>query len=127
MGCGLQIGYPVRLGIKPVVWHRPWRSWRASWDDRPTDEEVQRAMGIDSEEYSKLLQDVAATTLLSLDEPWSEGGSDGEKLSLADMVPDETYDDPASRVTRDAVLEVLAEAIVALPERERLVITPLLL
>lgn len=88
-----------------------------------TDEEVQRAMGIDSEEYSKLLQDVAATTLLSLDEPWSEGGSDGEKLSLADMVPDETYDDPASRVTRDAVLEVLAEAIVALPERERLVIT----
>ncbi|NLY51588.1 MAG: FliA/WhiG family RNA polymerase sigma factor [Firmicutes bacterium] len=88
-----------------------------------TDEELQKAMGISAAEYSKLLQEVAATTLLSLDEPWSEGGPDGEKLRLTDMVADTSHEDPAARVAKDALLEVLAEAIEALPERERLVIT----
>mgnify|MGYP000939494665 CR=1 FL=1 len=88
-----------------------------------TDEELQKAMGISAAEYSKLLQEVAATTLLSLDEPWSEGGPDGEKLRLTDMVADTSHEDPSTLVARDALLEVLAEAIDALPERERLVIT----
>lgn len=89
----------------------------------PTDAELQKAMGITAADYSKLLQEVAATTLLSLDEPWSEGGQDGEKLRLTDMVADTSHEDPAVLVTRDALLEVLAEAIEALPERERLVIS----
>ena len=46
-----------------------------------------------------LLQEVAATTLLSLDEPWSEGGQDGEKLRLTDMVADTSHEDPAVLVT----------------------------
>ena len=39
------------------------------------------------------------------------------------MVADTSHEDPAVLVTRDALLEVLAEAIEALPERERLVIS----
>lgn len=88
-----------------------------------TDEEVQRAMGISADEYQQLLQDVAATTLLSLDEPWSTGGPDGEKLRLADMVADDDQENPASIAVREAILGVLAEAIEELPQRERLVIT----
>jgi RNA polymerase sigma factor for flagellar operon FliA len=87
------------------------------------DEEVQKVMGISPDEYAQLLQDVAAGTLLSLDEPWLDGGPDGEKLRLADMVADDSHEDPASSVAREAVLEVLAEAIEMLPERERMVIT----
>ncbi|NMB46790.1 MAG: FliA/WhiG family RNA polymerase sigma factor [Firmicutes bacterium] len=87
------------------------------------DEEIQRALDITADEYAQLLQDVALATLLSLDEPWSEGGSDGEKLRLADMVADDSHEDPAASVAREAILGVLAEAIDLLPERERLVIT----
>ncbi|HHV94630.1 MAG TPA: FliA/WhiG family RNA polymerase sigma factor [Firmicutes bacterium] len=89
----------------------------------PTDEELQNAMGITADEYAKLLQETAATTLLSLDEPWSEGGHDGEKLRLTDMVADTGREDPAALVARESLLEMLTEAIEALPERERLVIT----
>lgn len=88
-----------------------------------TDEEVRRAMGVNTDEYVQLLQDVAVATLLSLDEPWSMGGPDGEKLCLADMVADDNREDPAFIVTREAVLGVLADAVEELPERERLVIT----
>lgn len=87
-----------------------------------TDSEIQVALDISPKEYEELLRNVAATTLLSLDEPWSDGGADGEKLRLVDMLADD-QDGPGVRVEKGAVLEALTKAIRLLPERERLVIT----
>ena len=76
-------------------------------------------MGITAAEQFKLLQEVQQRLYYLL----MNRGQDGEKLRLTDMVADTSHEDPSTLVARDALLEVLAEAIDALPERERLVIT----
>lgn len=88
-----------------------------------TDTEIRKAMGLSRQQYEQLLNEVKVTALLSLDEPWSEGGSDGEKLRLVDMIEDDNSQDPSFRLEEEAVKEVLSQAIDALPERERLVIS----
>lgn len=84
------------------------------------EEEVAAYLGID---VATLRQQIEATapTILSLD--WSPPGEDGETLSLADSIPDQSSPDPLAQLEDEETLESLAEAIGELPERERMVVS----
>jgi RNA polymerase sigma factor for flagellar operon FliA len=85
------------------------------------DAEVAAELGVAPEEFGRLLHDLERATLLSLDELWGEEG--GEEYALRDLLRDEQAVDPLDSAEWRSREEALAEAIEALPERERTVIT----
>lgn len=87
-----------------------------------TDAEVSRALGIDLDEYERLLFEVKGTTLASLDEMWSGDSKDEGNMSIGQVIENVESDDPMAKVEAIEVKRVLAEAIDELPERERTVV-----
>lgn len=87
---------------------------------QPSDSELSAHVGIDVAGLRDYLAEVAPV-VLSLDTvPVCE---DGDALSLADTIPDEASPDPLLVVEDQEKVEALAEAIEALPSRERLVVS----
>jgi RNA polymerase sigma factor for flagellar operon FliA len=86
-----------------------------------TDAEIAAALGISVTEFEVLLTQLNGLALVSLEQPL-DAGAEGVGGSLAEVLPQSTAEDPHSRVEREERIEALAEAIDALPERERLVI-----
>ncbi len=85
-------------------------------EGRPaTEREIVAALGITSDEYHQILMDASSHRLLSLDD---SGSSDDE--SIVERLADEGPGILAG-LEDDALRDSLAEAIAALPERERLV------
>ena len=87
---------------------------------RPATElEVAERMGVDEDQLRQLLHDASRAALLSLDEVVriSEDGS----ASRAELTKG-TTDDPRDGIQREEVIEMLTDAIEALPEKERLVV-----
>jgi len=74
--------------------------------------DVARELGVDLPEYQRMLQRVTESRVLSLEEVL---GAEG-----AEVAADE---DPGGLCARDAFARALADAIEALPERERLVLS----
>lgn len=87
-----------------------------------TDAEVAEALQLSVDEYHQLLSDVQATTVLSLEEAWSQQGEE-DGLRVRETVADPTSEDPEERLTHREMLDELVQALDLLPERERLVIT----
>ncbi len=80
------------------------------------DSEVAQELGISLDEYYSHLMDSAGTRLFSFDDVPESGEDQSEKQSgFADI-------GPMANVQRDAFRASLAEAILTLPERERLVL-----
>ncbi|NLY56596.1 MAG: RNA polymerase sigma factor WhiG [Firmicutes bacterium] len=88
-----------------------------------TDAEIAEAMGITLEEYFKYLQEVACTTLTSLDEIWLDENKDYDRMSLVDALEDEQSPDPVKIAEYNDFRDRLAKAIDELSERERTVIS----
>ncbi|MBN1458579.1 MAG: sigma-70 family RNA polymerase sigma factor [Armatimonadetes bacterium] len=87
---------------------------------QPTDEEVAAAMGVALEHVEKVLQNVHAQTVLSLDLTRSD--ADTGPVTVGDMLAD------SAGSPEDVVIEAedrtrLARAIEELPERDRIVIS----
>lgn len=78
----------------------------------PTDEEVSAQLGISLERYFRILADAALVRLLPLD----AAGDAVDQAAQAD-------DDPERTIDRDRVIASLTDAITALSERERLVLS----
>lgn len=87
-----------------------------------TDAEVAEALGVSVEEYHQLLTDVQATTVLSLEEAWSQQNEE-DGLRVRETVADPTSNDPEEQLAQREMLDELVQALDRLPERERLVIT----
>jgi len=77
---------------------------------------VAERLGMDLEAYQQVLKDAASCRVFSLDE--LTAGDEGAPREPID----EGGEGPEARVERDAFRSALAEAISALPERERLVV-----
>ncbi len=84
----------------------------------PNGEEVAAAMEIPIEEYHQLLKEVHCFTFTSLDD--NCGDNEG---SLLDIIEDKGVGTPQEQMISREMLDGLAAAIEALPEKERLVIT----
>lgn len=85
------------------------------------DGEVATELGMDTEEFARVLADMERASLLSLDELWGEDS--GEDYALLDLLRDEHAVDPTQTAEWRNREQILADAVEALPERERMVLT----
>jgi RNA polymerase sigma factor for flagellar operon FliA len=89
----------------------------------PNDQELADYLQLSVDQFHQLLQEVSATTLASLDNLLVFNGHEDESLRLMDTIEDESSADPMTAVARWEAKELLGQAIDALSERERLVIS----
>jgi len=87
----------------------------------PQSEEIAASMNMELEDYFEMLGEVHSYAFMSLDESWQD--DEGNTVSLLDMLEDKGAVNPQSQLIRMQVVESLGEAINALPEKEKLVIT----
>jgi RNA polymerase sigma factor for flagellar operon FliA len=85
------------------------------------DEEVAALLGIDLMELDAWLTQVQGVSLSSLDAP-AMGTPDGDAWSLRDLVATDAAEGPEPRVQAQQRTNLLAEAIDALPQQEKVVI-----
>ncbi|MBV9916225.1 MAG: RNA polymerase sigma factor WhiG [Solirubrobacterales bacterium] len=88
----------------------------------PTDEEMAAELGISLDDFHEALLQISSSTIVALDELWNVTDSGGEGVSLLDTLPDRRTPDPHVLVERSNLRERIADAISALPEREKLVV-----
>lgn len=87
----------------------------------PTSEEVAEAMEMGLEEYFRLLEEVHFLSVVSLDDSWED--EDGSPFGLLDVLEDKRAENPQQQMLNREMVAQMADAIEALPERERIVIT----
>jgi RNA polymerase sigma factor for flagellar operon FliA len=88
----------------------------------PNDDELAAELGISVDELHETLLEISRSTLVALDELWSFPERSGEQVSLLETVPDLGAPDPQAAVASSERHQQISEAILALPDRERLVI-----
>jgi RNA polymerase sigma factor for flagellar operon FliA len=88
----------------------------------PTDEEMAEALELTVEEFHDWLLRISQSTVVALDELWTVADASGDQVSLLDTLQDPKAGDPLKILAASELKERLAAAILALPERERLVI-----
>ncbi|HOK41377.1 MAG TPA: FliA/WhiG family RNA polymerase sigma factor [bacterium] len=87
----------------------------------PKEEEVANYLGMKLEEFQKIIMNLSVTTQLSLEDT-KYIGSDMDETSLVDAVEAPDGDNPEFIITKQELKKVLADAIMKLPENEKLVI-----
>ena len=88
----------------------------------PTDQEMADTLDVSVEEFQESLVKISNSTVVALDELWSVSDASGDQVSLLDTLHDPDAPDPQSILDASELKDRLAEAISALPEREKLVI-----
>jgi RNA polymerase sigma factor for flagellar operon FliA len=88
----------------------------------PTDEEMASELKVGLEEFHDALLQISNSTIVALDELWNVSDSSGDQVSLLDTIPDHGAPDPEAVVDQGELRDRIADAIAALPEREKLVI-----
>ena len=88
----------------------------------PSDEEMAAELAISVEELQDTLLQVSNSTIVALDELWTVSDSTGDQVSMLDTLADDAAEDPEALVERSSFRDRVADAIVALPEREKMVI-----
>lgn len=87
----------------------------------PTDEELAKELGLSEEEYGKLLAQVGATAVFSLNDLWYVGGDDDE-LPVIETVEGHKNLKPDQITQRDELKREIVKAINDLPEKERQIV-----
>ncbi len=88
----------------------------------PTDDEMSVELGVSLEDFHDALLAISNSTIVALDELWNVSDSSGDQVSLLDTLPDRDAPDPQALVDQGELRDRIADAIAALPEREKLVI-----
>ena len=86
----------------------------------PTDEEMANELQLSLDDFQVALLQISNSTIVALDEPWTVSDASGDQVSLLDTLPDQAAPDPESIVDHSELR--IADAIAALPEREKLVV-----
>jgi RNA polymerase sigma factor for flagellar operon FliA len=88
----------------------------------PSDDELAGELGITVDELQDALLEISRSTIVALDELWSAQDRGGDQISLLETVADLEAPDPQAVFDMLERHNQISEAILALPERERLVI-----
>jgi RNA polymerase sigma factor for flagellar operon FliA len=88
----------------------------------PSDEEMARELELSVDEFQESLIKISTSTVVALDELWAVSDSSGDQVSLLDTLHDPDAPDPQLLLDASELKDRLADAISALPEREKLVI-----
>jgi RNA polymerase sigma factor FliA len=86
------------------------------------DSEVAREMNVDIDTFHKLLSETASVSLLSLDD-LGEDDADLSKRNLLEYILQDEKDWPSHKIRYAEVREIVAKGIMALPDKERMVIS----
>lgn len=86
----------------------------------PTDDEVARELGVETSELEHLVSEISRSSVVSLDD--LVAGME-ESTSRGDRVPASSKLDPYGKQEKQEARKHLVEAIEALPEREKLVVS----
>ncbi len=87
-----------------------------------TEEEIAAELGISVDEYRKRLEQVRAMSVVSF-EDLKLRRDDDDPVQLAELIAADAFDGPEAQVMVGEFMEQLAQAIAALPPRERVLIT----
>lgn len=88
----------------------------------PYDDEVCEHLGIEMEEFERLLADSAPANVFSLDETFGNDDGDSKEMSIMETIEDKNSDNPLQKLGYEEMKKILKEAIMTLPEKEKLVI-----
>jgi RNA polymerase sigma factor for flagellar operon FliA len=88
----------------------------------PTDEELAKSLDMELNEFHDLINQIATSSIVALDEMWTVTAAGSETLSLIDTLGDRSAGDPANLLAVTELREGLADAIASLPEREKIVV-----
>jgi RNA polymerase sigma factor FliA len=88
----------------------------------PTEEEMAKELGMSEDDLRNALLEIANSSVLALDDLWTVADPAGGQISLLDTIRDPNAIDPQAEIDAAELKDRLAEAIEALPDRERLVI-----
>jgi RNA polymerase sigma factor for flagellar operon FliA len=83
-----------------------------------TDQEIASSMGLDEDEYLKILLKISGTSILSLSDVWFSG-DENDKVSIGDSIESPSSLNPDVIVERDEIRRVIVEAIGELPDKEK--------
>lgn len=86
-----------------------------------TEEEVARELGVSLEEFQDMLAQAGGISLVSFED--FRAGEEEEARSLLETLAGLEEEDPHYRITFEELKRLLGQAIDALPERERLVVS----
>jgi len=79
-------------------------------------------LAVSLDEFQESLLQISNSTIVALDELWSVQDSSGDQVSLLDTLPDRDAPNPEQLVDQSELRDRIADAIAALPEREKLVV-----
>jgi RNA polymerase sigma factor for flagellar operon FliA len=88
----------------------------------PTDEEMAAELDMSIGEFQDSLLQISNSTIVALDELWNVSDATGDQVSLLDTLADRDAPDPQQLVDESELRDRIADAIAALPEREKLVV-----
>ncbi|HEY8467124.1 MAG TPA: RNA polymerase sigma factor WhiG [Solirubrobacterales bacterium] len=91
----------------------------------PSEEEMAAELEMDVGDFRNVLLEIANSSVLALDDLWAFADPDGSgsgDISVLDTIEDPKGVDPEAEARAAEIKDRLADAIEALPERERLVI-----
>ena len=88
----------------------------------PTDEEMADELEMSVSDFQDQLLQISNSTVAALDELWTVSDASGDQVSLLDTIQDHDAPDPQQLLDASELKDRLADAISALPEREKLVI-----
>jgi RNA polymerase sigma factor for flagellar operon FliA len=94
----------------------------ARFQRAPTDEEMAAELDMSIDDFQDALLQISNSTIVALDEMWTVSNGGGDQVSLIDTLPDSGAPDPQQLVEKSLQRDRIADAIAALPEREKLVI-----
>ena len=94
----------------------------AQFHRAPSDEEMARELEVSVADFQDQLMQISNSTSVALDEMWNVSDSSGDSVSLLDTLPDSGAPDPQTLVDESELRDRIADAIAALPEREKLVV-----
>jgi RNA polymerase sigma factor FliA len=94
----------------------------ARFQRAPSDEEMATELEISVEDFQEALVQISHSTIVALDELWNVSDATGDQISLLDTLADGGAPDPQQLVDQSELRDRIADAIAALPEREKLVV-----
>lgn len=112
---------PVSVRQKSKELEKVYTSLEGRLGRAATDMEVAREMGISINELANLLKEVAANTIISLDD-FIPGDDDDKNKRIVDLLEDFNASDAVELLELAEVKELLANSISRLPEKERTVV-----
>lgn len=112
---------PRSVRAKARAIERAYAKLEAENHRAPSDGEVAAELGISEDQLQSTLTQISMVGVAALDEMLS-GADRGESLTLGDTVAD-TGDGPVGTYEIEEMRQLLAQAINAMPEREKLVLT----